>query len=421
MRIASMTQAGTNRAAWVLVVGEQRMMIDSAIYIDGVRQVTQVTLAETFETCQALGGVAWIDLAEPDQAEFEAVAGEFELHRLAIDDAIAAHQRPKVERYGQTLFVVLKAARYVDSAELVDLDELHLFVGDRFVVTVRHGIGPDLERVRRRMEADVDLLRRGPQAILYAIVDDVVDDYGPVVQGLGNDIDEIETQIFGGEEDVTRRTYDLSREVIQFQRAVNPVPEMVADLMAGGSKYGADQEVLRHLRDAEDHAIRIREQAAAFRELLQNIVGVNLNIVGQRQNAEVRALTEASLRQNDEIRALTETALRQSDEVKKISAWAAILFAPTLIGTIYGMNFDHMPELHWRLGYPLAVSLMLLSGVVLYLIFRARGWLSTTALSPPPSAPERPSHAGALSPAPVDPAPAPPRGSGVVDIDRNDD
>ncbi|CAA9433382.1 MAG: Magnesium and cobalt transport protein CorA [uncultured Rubrobacteraceae bacterium] len=263
--------------------------------------------------------------------------------------------------YGETLFVVLRAARYLDRPETVEFGEVHVFVGPDFVVTVRHGEAPDVGEVRGRMERDSDLLRRGPEAILYAIMDRVVDDYAPVVAGLENDIDEIETEVFGGNAGVSRRTYELSREVIEFQRAVKPLSGMLAGLIAGSEKYGVDPELQRYLRDVQDHAIQVTERAAGFRELLQNILSVNLSLVGLQQNEEVKALTEASIAQND--------------EVKKISGWAAILFAPTLIAGIYGMNFDHMPELHWLFGYPFALALMLLASVSLYLVFKRRGWL----------------------------------------------
>ncbi len=338
------------------------MIVDSAIYVNGQRTEAPGPLSETYETCQAANGVAWFGLLTPTQEEFASVAQEFGLHELAVEDAVKAHQRPKIERYGETLFVVLRAAWYLDSQEMVELAELHVFVGPDFVVTVRHGDAPDLGRVRRRMERAPDLLRLGPEAILYAILDQVVDDYGPVVAGLQNDIDEIETEVFGGNADVTRRTYELAREVIEFQRATKPLVGILSSLVAGGDKYGVDGEVLQYLRDVQDHAIRVQEQVAGFRELLQNILSVNLAVVGLQQNEEVKALTEASIAQND--------------EVKKISAWAAILFAPTLIGTIYGMNFDHMPELHWRFGYPFALLLMLAVSVTLYGIFKQRGWLS---------------------------------------------
>ncbi|MGH2557590.1 MAG: magnesium/cobalt transporter CorA [Thermomicrobiales bacterium] len=323
------------------------VIVDNAIYIDGKR-TEPISLQETYEASRAQQGMAWIGLYKPTSEEFASVAQEFDLHELAVEDAIKAHQRPKLERHGGTLFVVLQAARYLDSQEMVDFAEVHVFVGDDFVVTVRHGETPSLAAVRRRMEHDPEMLRRGPQAILYAILDRVVDDYGPVVAGLENDIDEIETEIFGGHADVSRRTYELSREVIEFQRAVKPLPAMLGNLIAGFEKYGVDPELHEYVRDVEDHAIRIQEQVASFRELLQNILSVNLAMV----------------------------SLQQNDEVKRISAWAAILFAPTLVGTIYGMNFDHMPETHWTLGYPFAVFLMALVSLGLYTAFKRRGWLS---------------------------------------------
>ncbi|MBA2277181.1 MAG: magnesium/cobalt transporter CorA [Chloroflexia bacterium] len=322
-------------------------MVDSAIYVDG-RRVEPSSLEETYEACRAKEGIAWIGLYKPTQEEFSSVAGEFALHPLAVEDAVKAHQRPKLEQYGDTRFVVLKAARYLDEPEIVEFGELHVFVGRDFVVTVRHGESPDLAQVRQRMEDEPELLRRGPEAILYAILDQVVDDYAPVVVGLENDIDEIEETVFGGGVDVSRRTYELSREVIQFQRATTPLVGMLDMLTTGHAHREGDAELLRYLRDVHDHAIRVEEQVSAFRELLHHVLNVNLVIVG----------------------------LRQNDEVKTISAWAAILFAPSMVGTIYGMNFDHMPELHWLLGYPFALLLMVVICVALYIVFKRRHWLT---------------------------------------------
>ena len=323
------------------------MIVDSAIYVDGQRTAQPKSLRETYEAAHEQHGVAWLGLYKPTEEEFASVAEEFGLHELAMEDAIQAHQRPKLDRYGDTLFAVLRAARYLDGPETVQFGEVHVFVGKDFVVTVRHGEAPDVGEVRRRMEGEPDLLRRGPEAILYAIMDRVVDDYAPVVAGLENDIDEIETEVFSGNAGVSRRTYELSREVIEFQRAVKPLPGMLAALIAGFEKYDVDPELQRYLRDVQDHAIQTTERVAGFREILQNILSVNLTLVG----------------------------LAQNDEVKKVSAWAAILFAPTLIGTVYGMNFDHMPELHWLLGYPFALFLMVAVCLVLYLVFKRRGWL----------------------------------------------
>lgn len=337
------------------------MIVDSAIYVDGQRTADPKTLQETYEAVHEQHGVAWIGLYKPTEEEFASVAEEFGLHPLAVEDAVQAHQRPKLERYGDTLFVVLRPARYLDRSETVAFGEVHVFLGTDFVVTVRHGEAPDLRGVRGRMERETELLRRGPEAILYAIMDRVVDDYTPVVAGLENDIDEIETEVFGGNVGVGRRIYELSREVIEFQRAVKPLPGILGGLIAGSEKYGVDPELQRYLRDVQDHTIQVTERVAGFRDLLQNILSVNLSLVGLQQNEEIKALTEASIVQND--------------EVKKISSWAAILFAPTLIAGIYGMNFDHMPELHWPFGYPFALLLMLMVSVSLYLIFKQRDWL----------------------------------------------
>lgn len=338
------------------------MIVDSAIYVDGKRVPAPPSLSETYDVCRATGGVAWIGLLKPTTEEFAAVANEFGLHELAVEDAVKAHQRSKLERYGTNWFVVLRAALYRDEDETVVFSELHVFVGDDFVVTVRHGEGPDLGVVRRRMELEPELLGMGPPAILYAILDRVVDDYAPVVAGLENDIDEIEDQVFGGIGSAIRRTYELNREVIEFDRAIRPLNSILAGLMSGWERNGLDPELQRYLRDVQDHAIRVQEQVSEFRELLQNILSVNLAVV--------------SLQQNDEVKALSEASIAQNDEVKKISAWAAILFAPTLVGTIYGMNFVHMPELDWRLGYPMALILMLGVSVVLYTVFRRKGWLT---------------------------------------------
>ena len=333
------------------------MIVDNAIYVDGRRTAEPSSLQETCEAVRRRDGLAWIGLYAPTEEEFSSVAQEFGLHPLAVEDAVMAHQRPKLERYDGTLFVVLRPARYLDEAETVEFGEVHVFVGEDFVVTVRHGEASELRKVRHRLEGDRGLLRVGPRAILYAVMDRVVDDYAPVVAGLENDIDEIETEVFSGIEGASRRIYELSREVIQFQRATEPLPGVLGDLIGETQ----NPELQRHLRDVQDHAMQTTEQVEGFRELLQNILSVNLTLVGLSQNEEVKALTQASI--------------TQADEVKKISAWAAILFAPTLVGTVYGMNFDHMPELHWTLGYPFALALMVAVSVSLYLAFKRRGWL----------------------------------------------
>jgi magnesium transporter len=327
------------------------VIVDCAIYRDGQRSLEPGTLADLSAASRDGGGIAWLGLHQPTAEELAAVAEEFDLHELAVEDTIHAHQRPKLERYGDTLFLVLRPARYIDETETVEFGEIHVFAGPQFVITVRHGAASELGRVRRALEARPELLRRGPMAIVHAIVDRVVDDYAPVVAGVENDIDEIESEVFGGSPEVSRRIYELIREVIAFRRATQPLADILGSLML---EPIADEEERRYLRNVQDHALRIEERADAFHELLRHILSVNLTL-------ETKALSEAGNRQNE--------------EVKKISAWAAILFAPTIVGTVYGMNFEHMPELGWLLGYPMALGLMVSVSLGLYLLFKRRGWI----------------------------------------------
>jgi magnesium transporter len=337
-------------------------MVDSAIYSAGTRIESPADLADTYQALRDHdGAMAWIGLLRPDNHELGSLADEFGLHELAVEDAIVAHQRPKLERYGETLFVVLRAAWYIDDTEEVDFGEIHLFVGPDFVVTVRHSDAPDLAAVRRRLESNPDLLALGPEAILYAIVDRIVDGYAPVVAGLRVDIDEIETEVFRRDAQVSRRIYELSREVVEFQRTTSPLQDVLRGLMAGFEKYGTDEELQRYLRDVDDHLTLVVEQIDGFRQMLREMMSVNATLVAQQQNEEMKALTEASI--------------AQGEQMKKVSGWAAILFAPTLVGGIYGMNFEVMPELKWAFGYPMAIGMMLLVGIVLYLVFKRRGWI----------------------------------------------
>jgi magnesium transporter len=338
-------------------------LVDNAVYAAGRRIATPGSPAESHEwlTEGFDDRLVWLGLYRPEPAELGELAEQYGLPDLAVEDAIQAHQRPKFERYGDTLFVVLKAARYVDAAEEVEFGELHLFLGKDFAITVRHSESPDLSRVRRRLESSPELLARGSEAVLYAILDAVVDGYAPVVAGLENDIDEIEVEVFRGDPQVSRRIYELSQEVVDFQRAAQPLTGILAAITAGFEKYGVDEELRSYLRDVADHVTSVNERVEGFRLQLRDILTVNATLVAQRQNEEIRELTEASI--------------AQGEEVKKISAWAAILFAPTLVGTVYGMNFDHMPELAWHLGYPFALVLMLLVSVVLYNVFKRRDWI----------------------------------------------
>jgi magnesium transporter len=336
-------------------------VIDNAVYRDGRRVASPASLEESFEIREQHGGFSWIGLYRPTAEELDAIAAEFSLHHLAVEDTRKGHQRAKLERYGDTLFVVLRPGRYLDATEEVEFGELHVFVGRDFAITIRRAESPNLARVRRRLEGNPDLLARGPEAVLYAVLDEVVDEYAPVLAGLENDIDEIEEELFDGDPQVTRRIYDLASEVMEFQRATRPLVDMVQAIERGFEKYQVDIELQRYLRDVLDHVIRVVERGDSFRQLLQNALAVHSALVTQRQN--------------DEMQRLTETSLAQSEEVKKISGWAAIIFAPTLIGTIYGMNFTYMPELGHPLGYPAAIIAMIGFGVALYVIFKRRNWL----------------------------------------------
>ena len=324
------------------------MIADNAIYVDGRRAAQQPSsLQETYEALRQLDdGVAWIDLHEPTQEEFESVAQELELSPRVIEGAIKPQQRPKLVRYGDSLFVVLKTARYLDEAEKVEFSEIHVLVGEDFIVTVRYEEIPALEEVRRRLEGEPESLRQGPQPILREIMDQIVDDYEPVLEGLGTDIQEVEVEVFGGNEDVSQRIYELSRELVQFQRATSPLARA---LERGGERneHDIDPELRSYLRELHDRVLRVEEPTEGFRDMLSDILVVNLTLISVRQN----------------------------DQTKKISAWAAILIVPTLIAGIYGMNFDFMPELHWIFGYPFALALMVSISAGLYTVFRHVRWL----------------------------------------------
>ncbi|MCY7325860.1 MAG: magnesium/cobalt transporter CorA [Microbacteriaceae bacterium] len=307
------------------------------------------------------GSLGWIGLYRPDAAELHELARQFGLHDLTLEDAINARQRPKVEQYDGITFLVLKAARYVDETETVEFGELHLFVGPNFVITLRHAEAPDLRSVRSRLEAHPQLLARGTDAILYGILDAVVDGYRPVVEGLENDIAEIEAQVFDGHPNVSRRIYELTREVIEFQLAVLPLADLLDTVRETFDQNTDDPVLHQYLRDVADHVARVSERIDRFRQLLRDILTVNATLVAQRQNDEMQRVGVASN--------------LQADQTRKISGWAAILFAPSLIGSVYGMNFRYMPELEWYYGYPFSIGLMIAVSGALYVVFRKRDWI----------------------------------------------
>ena len=324
------------------------MIVDFAVYDNGVRRDGQLRLEDALECAHSSPDIfVWIGLHEPTEPEFSAVVEEFQLHPLAVEDAIHAHQRPKLETYGDTLFVVLKPARYVDPEEIVHLSEVMLFIGDGFLITVRHGESRVLGEVRQTLECDAGRLKWGPLGVLHAIVDRVVDDYAVVVRGLNTDIEEIERQVFSEERiNHAKRIYRLKSEILEFRQAVVGLDDPLENL-ANGKVAEAEAALLTYFRDVHDHVLRIAERIEAIDNLLSSALTANLAQVGVRQNEDMR----------------------------KISAWVAIVAVPTMIAGIYGMNFEHMPELGWKYGYPSALVVMVACCVALYAMFRARDWL----------------------------------------------
>ena len=324
------------------------MIVDCALYEDGRRRAGDLRLEDAFEAGrEGDHAFVWIGLHEPTHDEFEAVRAEFGLHELAVEDAVKAHQRPKLEIYDDTLFVVLKPVRYYDETEDIELGELLIFVGNGFLVSVRHGEAASLAEVRRRIESEPERLRCGPEAVLHAIIDRVVDDYIPVAHALEQDIEEVEADVFSPDRtNPAERIFKLKREVLEFSRAALPLAEPL-DVLTEGGLPQVEGNMSSYFRDVRDHLVRVVELVESQRELLTNILTANLTQVGVRQNEDTR----------------------------KISAWVAIVAVPTMIAGIYGMNFDFMPELRWRFGYPAVLVTMLVVCVLLYRRFRRSGWL----------------------------------------------
>jgi magnesium transporter len=324
------------------------VIVDSALYQAGVRRPGTFDLADVEATFDDPESFIWIGLYEPTKDEFAETREAFHLHELAVEDALHAHQRPKLELYDDSLFVVLKTARYLDQEEDVDFGEIQVFIGDGFVVHVRHGEATKLVPVRASLEHRPELLRCGPSAVLHAIVDRVVDSYEPVVRGIENDINEVEREVFSrsGRANPVERVYQLKRSVLELHDCLEPLLDPLQSLSADRFKL-VHEEMQEYFRDVHDHLVRLVDRVEQFRELLTSILAANLTQVGIQQNQDMR----------------------------KISAWVAIAAVPTAIAGIFGMNFEHMPELSWHLSYPAVLLLMLVACVVLYRRFKRSGWL----------------------------------------------
>jgi magnesium transporter len=322
------------------------MIVDCAVYEGGERRAGDLALREAGEAAQRDGSFVWIGVFEPSAEELDAVQREFDLHELAVEDAVKAHQRPKAELYGDTLLIVLKTVRQVEDRDDLVTGEILLFVNRDFVVSVRHGEAK-LHDVRLEVEKRPDLLACGAGAVLYAIVDRIVDDYEPVVAAVEADIQEVEHEVFSPERsNPAERIYALEREVLDLHRAIAPLAPAV-DKLARGQYSMIDADLQTYFRDVHDHLLRLNGRIDGFRDLLSSALQANL----------------------------TQAAVRQNDDVRKISAWVAIIAVPTGIAAVYGMNFEFMPELEWHYGYPAVMSVIIVVCVWLYWRFRRSGWL----------------------------------------------
>jgi magnesium transporter len=327
-------------------------IIDCAVYLDGVRQAP-VASDDALRVATEQGGFVWLGLYEPTEAELESIAAVYGLHPLAVEDAVEAHQRPKLDNYDDSLFMVLKTARYVEhdeltaSSEVISTGEVMVFLGPHYVITVRHGDHGGLKDLRTSLEAQSDLLQLGPSAVLYAVADLVVDHFVEVATAVEEDVDELEVSVFSPERtDDISRIYQLKRELMQLRRAVSPL-DIPLNTLADRELDVVPAEMRSYFRDVQDHTLRVRDQIGSLDELLTSILQASLAI----------------------------TSLADNEDMRKISAWAGIIATPTLIAGVYGMNFEHMPELTWQFGYPLCLLVMAAVCLGLYRGFKRSGWI----------------------------------------------
>ncbi|MFE4652082.1 magnesium and cobalt transport protein CorA [Streptomyces sp. NBC_01550] len=331
-------------------------VVNCVIYRDGVRQKAAPSVEESVARVRKRGdGFVWLGLHEPTEAEFVRVAELFGLHPLAVEDAVHAHQRPKVQQYGDVLFAVFKSVAYVEHAELtatsevVDTGEIMVFAGPDFVVTVRHGRHGSLGSLREGLEEDPRQLAKGPAVVLHAIADQVVDDYLTVTYAVQDDIDQVEMDVFsphGSRSADVGRIYQLKRELLELKRAVVPLGRPL-HVLTTESMCSVDHEIQAYFRDVADHLARVIEQITDFDALLDSILQAHL----------------------------AQVTVAQNEDMRKITAWAAIIAVPTMVCGVYGMNFEHMPGLHWRFGYPVALVVIATACLVIHRGFKRNGWL----------------------------------------------
>ncbi len=330
-------------------------IVDCGLYVDGVRLPGQCDYTKALaEVGRHDNAFVWLGLHEPGEAEMAAVARAFGLHELAVEDTVEAGQRPKLERFGPVSFLVLRTARYVEHAEVTENSELvetgyvMLFIGPRFIITIRHGDACKLAPVRADLETKRELLAAGPWAVAYAVTDRVVDLYVEVATLIEDDLDRVEEQVFSRHSHGRiQRIYQLKRELVEFKRAVMPLQRPLAALISPAQGPEVPHEISRYFRDVHDHLTRTAEQILSFDDLVNSMLQARL----------------------------AQVTVDQNNDMRKIAAWAAIAGAQTVIAGVEGMNFVHMPEIRWTYGYPAALTLMLVSVAVMYRLFRRSNWL----------------------------------------------
>jgi magnesium transporter len=316
-------------------------------YAEG-RRVRDVEIPDISEALKEPGVFVWVGLHDPAPELLQQIQKEFGLHDLAVEDAQVAHQRPKLEQYGDSIFVVLRPAILAPDQQRIELGETHLFLGPRYIVSIRHGETPGYAAVRTRCECNPGLLAKGPGFVLYAVMDFIVDQYFPVLDSLGDQLESLEDEIFSETFDrkTVERIYDLKRNLVEIKRAVSPLVDVSNRLIRFDLSL-IPEDTRPYFRDVYDHAIRINELVDTLRELLTGALEAHLSL----------------------------TAVAQNDAMKKLAGWAAIIGVPTMVAGVYGMNFKFMPELEWRYGYPAVMAGMAALCVYLYYRFKRSGWL----------------------------------------------
>jgi len=344
----------TARIPHIPDVDRSQAIVDFAVYRDGIREPDFETWMDAHDDVLRSGsGFVWIGLHDPSAHQLAVIGDHFGLHPLAVEDAAGAHQRPKVDEYDDIVFAVVKTVHYDEMGpheltEVIDTGEIMAFLGENFVITVRHGQHGGLRALRRTLESDPGRLSRGPSAVLHGVLDLVVDNYVQVCDALQSDVDEAEVAVFAGADRSAQsnRMYILKREALTLRRVTAPLAAPLRRLGDGSIRLIAE-DVHEYYRDVEDHLTQVVEQVAAFDELLNTLVNANL----------------------------AQVSVAQNEDMRKISAWVAIAAVPTMVAGVYGMNFDNMPELHWRFGYFLVLGLVTTTCVLLFMAFKRNHWL----------------------------------------------